>query len=88
LKKMQDIVGDWHDWLTLTERAEKLFGGVKESALVAAMRNLTRAKFRESVDAVMRTRSMVSEIKVGLRVVDESRRKQPVKVMHATSAAA
>ena len=60
LKHMQDVVGDWHDWLTLTERAEEMFGGVKESALVAAMRNLTRAKFRESVDAIVRVRQLLS----------------------------
>jgi CHAD domain-containing protein len=59
LKKMQDVVGDWHDWLTLTERAEKLFGGVKDSALVAAMRNLTRAKYRESVDGIIRMKAML-----------------------------
>ncbi len=54
--KVQDVVGEWHDWLTLTERAEKTFGGVKDSALVAAMRNLTRAKFREAVNAVTQLR--------------------------------
>ena len=88
LEKMQDVVGDWHDWLTLTERAEEIFGGVKDSALVAAMRNLTRAKFRESVEAVMRVRSMVSEKKVGLRPTGETQRRQPVAASHATSVAA
>ena len=52
LKHAQDVIGDWHDWLLLTERAEKLFGGVQDSALVAELRNVTRAKFREAVRAL------------------------------------
>jgi CHAD domain-containing protein len=66
LKSMQDVIGDWHDWLTLTDRAEKLFGGVKDSPLVAAMRNLTRAKFRQGVDAVAKTKSLLSGEKLAL----------------------
>lgn len=57
LKALQDVIGDWHDWLKLAERAEELFGGVRDSALVAALRNLTRAKFRQGVDAVVEMRS-------------------------------
>ena len=49
LKSMQDGIGDWHDWLQLTEHAEKLFGGVQDSSLVAQLRNVTRAKYREAV---------------------------------------
>jgi CHAD domain-containing protein len=66
LKRMQDVIGDWHDWLTLTERAEKLFGGVKSSPLVAAMRNLTRAKFRQAVDAVAEAKAALAGEKIGL----------------------
>jgi CHAD domain-containing protein len=57
LKHMQDVIGDWHDWLKLTQKAEKLFGGVRDSALVAMLRNVTQAKFRQSVDAVAETRA-------------------------------
>jgi len=57
LQHMQDVIGDWHDWLKLTQRAEKLFGGVRDSALVAMLRNVTQAKFRQSVDAVAETRA-------------------------------
>jgi hypothetical protein len=42
--------------LKLAERAEQLFGGVRDSPLVAALRNLTRAKFRQGVDAVVAMR--------------------------------
>ena len=57
LKKMQDVIGDWHDWLKLAEKAEKLLGGVRDSALVAMLRNVTQAKFRLGVDAVAETRA-------------------------------
>jgi CHAD domain-containing protein len=57
LKHMQDVIGDWHDWLKLTQKAEALFGGVRDSALVAMLRNVTQAKFRQSVDAVTETRA-------------------------------
>ena len=32
LNHMQDVIGDWHDWVQLADRAEKLFGGVQDSA--------------------------------------------------------
>jgi CHAD domain-containing protein len=57
LKHMQDIVGDWHDWQGLSERSSGLFGSVQDSALVAALRNITRAKFRLAVSAVDQTRA-------------------------------
>jgi len=57
LKYMQDVIGDWHDWLKLTQKAEKLLGSVRDSALVALLRNVTQAKFRQSVDAVASTRA-------------------------------
>lgn len=60
LKRMQDVIGDWHDWLKLTQRAEALFGGIRDSALVAMLRNVTQAKFRQSVDAVAATRAALT----------------------------
>jgi len=60
LKHMQDVIGDWHDWLKLTQKAEALFGGVRDSALVAMLRNVTQAKFRQSVDVVAETRAAFS----------------------------
>lgn len=52
LKQMQDVVGDWHDWLKLMQRAEKMFGGTQESSLVSALRNVTQAKVRHAVLAL------------------------------------
>jgi CHAD domain-containing protein len=63
LKHMQDVIGDWHDWLKLTQKAEALFGGIRDSALVAMLRNVTQAKFRQSVGAVAETRAAFSSQK-------------------------
>jgi len=60
LKSMQDGIGDWHDWLQLTAHAEKLFGGVQDSSLVAQLRNVTRAKYREAVRVLNQTKSALA----------------------------
>ncbi len=78
LNHMQDVIGDWHDWAQLAERTEKLFGGVQDSALVAALRNVTRAKFRQAVNTLTETRvalagkKPVSLTKLGLRPAQDS----------------
>jgi CHAD domain-containing protein len=58
LKRMQDVLGDWHDWLTLTQTASERLGEVRESSLVAELHNVTGAKFRHAVAVLsqMRTR--------------------------------
>ena len=48
IKRMQDAIGDWHDWVTLTQTAQKLFAEPVDSPLLAALRNVTRAKFMEA----------------------------------------
>lgn len=50
LKRLQDAAGDWHDWQTLTQTAESLFSRALESGLVAALRNVTNAKFVQARD--------------------------------------
>jgi CHAD domain-containing protein len=57
LKHMQDVIGDWHDWLKLSEKAEQILGGVRDSPLVAMLRNITQAKFRQSLEAVQEIRT-------------------------------
>ncbi|MBZ5631160.1 MAG: CHAD domain-containing protein [Acidobacteriia bacterium] len=48
LRRMQDAIGDWHDWQTLTQTAESLFSHSPDSALMAALHNVTNAKFVEA----------------------------------------
>jgi len=52
LKRLQDALGSWHDWLTLTQTAADRLGDVSESSLVAVLHNVTRGKFRHAVSAV------------------------------------
>jgi CHAD domain-containing protein len=52
LKKHQDALGSWHDWLTLTNTAVERFGEINQSSLVAALQNVTRSKFRQAVAMV------------------------------------
>lgn len=54
LKQMQDALGSWHDWFTLTQTAAQTLGEINQSSLVAAMHNVTRGKFRNAV-AVIRS---------------------------------
>jgi CHAD domain-containing protein len=49
VKRIQDALGDWHDWLTLTQTASDYLGEVRESPLVAELHNVTGAKFRHAV---------------------------------------
>jgi CHAD domain-containing protein len=52
LKRLQDAVGNWHDWLTLTQTAAQRLGDVNQSSLVAALHNVTGGKFRQAVAAL------------------------------------
>ncbi|MBV9574891.1 MAG: CHAD domain-containing protein, partial [Acidobacteriales bacterium] len=60
LTHMQDVLGDWHDWLKLTRSAEKLHGSEHASALVAALRNITQAKFRHAIIVLSETRAALA----------------------------
>jgi CHAD domain-containing protein len=57
LKRIQDALGDWHDWLTLTQTASEHLGEVRESPLVAELHNVTGAKFRHAVAVLSQLRA-------------------------------
>jgi len=52
LKRLEDALGAWHDWMLLTKTAGEHLGEVKQSPLVRALDNLTRGKFRLAVAAL------------------------------------
>jgi CHAD domain-containing protein len=79
LKKAQDEIGHWHDVLKLTERAEKLFGGVRQSSLVSALQNIGRARFRRASSVLQTALRTVSELEQHIRPSAESR-PQPARV--------
>lgn len=49
MKKLQDTLGHWHDWFTLTQIASQQLGDIGQSPLVAVLHNVTRGKFRHAV---------------------------------------
>jgi CHAD domain-containing protein len=57
LKRMQDVLGLWHDWLTLTATSSKLLPETTNSPLQSAIRNILGAKYREAVQAVSLART-------------------------------
>jgi len=62
LKKAQDAIGEWHDVLKLKEQAEKLFGRVHDSALVAALNNIAHARFRRASNAALEAMANLSKL--------------------------
>ena len=72
LKKAQDEIGHWHDVLKLTERAEKLFGGLRQSSLVSALQNIGRARFRRASSALQTALRTVYELEQPNRRSPES----------------
>ena len=86
LKRMQDVIGDWHDWLKLTERAEQMFGESRDSALVSALRNVTQAKFRKSLEAVKEARAELAAKKPASSV--EAVRRGPSAAVRSAAVAA
>src|SRR6266853_1932929 len=52
IERIQDALGDWHDWHTLTQSAAERLGDARESSLVAALHNVTGAKFRNAVTSL------------------------------------
>jgi CHAD domain-containing protein len=75
LKPLQDVIGDWHDWLKMTQKAQDLLGGARDSALVAMLQNVTRAKYRLALDAVAGMRAIL--VKPAARAAPQ--RKSPAR---------
>ena len=65
LKQIQDAIGAWHDWLVLGARAEKLFGDNGDVPLLAALHNVTRAKYAEAVRTVADAKRRLLELQRG-----------------------
>lgn len=57
-KGVQDVIGEWHDYLTLTEVAEKVLGNLRLQAL---LEQRTAKNYRESLRAVERTERKLAE---------------------------
>lgn len=81
LKRMQDLLGEWHDWLQLSLRSERSFGGSEKSPMSAALQNITRAKLRLALNAILETRAALLDQK-------QPARKPPKSAPRASAAVA
>jgi CHAD domain-containing protein len=87
LKRSQDAIGDWHDWLLLTEAAAKRLGDVRHSSLVAVLRNVTGSKFRRAV-ATLPAASPTQATELSLAVPPIASQKHEPKLAAQTTTAA
>jgi hypothetical protein len=88
---MQDAAGDWHDWFTLTRTAAKRLGDVHESSLVAALHNVTGAKFRSAVTVLSAMRAGYVPSKSASKAVGPARQgtlRRPRKTTEPAAATA
>ncbi|MFZ0817894.1 MAG: CHAD domain-containing protein [Candidatus Sulfotelmatobacter sp.] len=85
LKPVQDALGDWHDWLTLTQTAIEHLGEVHESSLVAELRNVTGAKFRHGVTVLSHLRAKPAST---LQHAAQPPARTPAKTPESTASAA
>ena len=83
LKRLQGVLGDWHDWLILTHTAGEHLGEVRESPLVAELHNVTGAKFRHAVAVLSNLRGARRAVKP----IASGTAPAAVKVQASTSAA-
>jgi CHAD domain-containing protein len=87
LKKAQDAIGEWHDIMKLKERAEQLFGGVSDSALVSVLQNISRAKFRRATSALVSAINEVSKEKKAPESVSPHKPATPSAAMQDSAVA-
>jgi CHAD domain-containing protein len=87
LKRLQDALGHWHDWLTLTHTAIERIGNVNQSSLVAALYNVTRGKFRNAVATISAEQAESNRKTVVMQSPAKSRVSKPIR-LERTSAAA
>jgi CHAD domain-containing protein len=64
LRRVQDVLGDWHDWQMLTVSAAKRLGEMPTSPLVALLHNVTGAKSRRAVSMLASSESYRSPKKL------------------------
>ena len=90
LRRVQDALGDWHDWLMLTQNAASRLEELPHSSLLAVLRNVTGSKSRRAV-AVLATSGSAKPASGSLADAKEpgpqKRNVKPSLALRATTAA-
>jgi CHAD domain-containing protein len=82
LKQVQDAIGTWHDWLTLTARAEQVLGDVPSDPLLAAM----RARIERQLEKALAVTARAGRRLERLRLAGSRKGARPVTAARPTTA--
>lgn len=82
LKPIQDVIGIWHDWITLIETADKALGPLPGHPLMTILRSKVRGRFNDAVTAL---KSLDTRL---VDVMQISKRPGPVLLMPEQASAA
>jgi CHAD domain-containing protein len=63
LKKIQDAVGEWHDWQILTARAAKVLSDFTNPTIVHTLRSATHAKLRDALRIAREAKERLLEMR-------------------------
>jgi CHAD domain-containing protein len=63
LKRIQDSIGAWHDWLTLTATAESVLSRSGQVPLLSALRASTRSQYLEALRITADARRILLEMR-------------------------
>jgi len=81
LRRIQDAIGVWHDWLTLTATAESVLTSSGQAPLLSALRASTRSKYLEAL-------RITADAKRALLELSESKRMPGKPVSRSAAVAA
>lgn len=76
LKSIQDAIGEWHDWLTLTEIANEVLPN-GTSPLMAALRTQTKSKFNAAIRVTAEAKERLLALGSTAAAASEVPRREP-----------
>ena len=82
LKPVQDVIGTWHDWITLIDTADEALGPLPGHPLMTILRSKVRARFNDAVAALKPLDARLTD------VMQLAKRPGPVLLMREEASAA
>jgi CHAD domain-containing protein len=87
LKGLQDTIGNWHDWQTLTNSAAERLGDAGHSSLVAALHSVAAGKLRRASAALAASSASRGTAKVPTQLMQSRKPETSAPAVPAHSAA-